>query len=142
MFDLSNVSEQKNETLPAGKYLCSVTEAEMKDTKDGTGAYIRAELTVMEGDAKNRKVFTNFNVKNKNPKAVEIGLSQLKSLLVNAGYPNPNKLDSVSDICGLTVGVKTKIKADPEYGDKAEVSYYLDPKTMAPEKDSSENIPF
>lgn len=138
-FDLSGVKAQGNETLPAGKYVCNVTNAELKDTKDGTGEYIRAELTVAEGEAKNRKIFTNFNTKNKNQQAVTIGLGQLKSLLESAKYPTPDKLESVSALCGLTVGVKTKIKTD-EYGEKAEVSYFYDAKKGA--QAPQENIPF
>lgn len=138
MFDLSNVKAQGNETLPAGKYVCNVTNAEMKDTKDGSGAYIRAELTVADGEAKNRKIFTNFNVRNKNEQAVSIGLGQLKSLLVAANHPNPDKLGSVTELCGLTVGVKTKIKTD-EYGEKAEVSYYYPLGKDLPQKEA---LPF
>ena len=138
MFDLSNVKAQGNETLPAGKYVCNVTNAEMKDTKDGSGAYIRAELTVADGEAKNRKLWCNFNVRNKNEKATAIGLSQLKALLVAANHPNPDKLGSVTELCGLTVGVKTKIKTD-EYGEKAEVSYYY---SLGKEAQGSQEIPF
>jgi hypothetical protein len=138
MFDLSNVKAQGNDTLPAGKYVCNVTNTEMKDTKDGTGAYIRTELTVAEGDAKGRKVWFNINVRNKNPQATEIGMSQLKSLLVCAGYPTPDKLSGIGELNGLTVGVKTKVKTD-EYGEKAEVSYFYEPKKEAQQ---TETIPF
>jgi hypothetical protein len=139
MFDLSNVKAQGNDTLPAGKYVCNVTNTEMKDTKDGTGAYIRTELTVAEGDAKGRKVWFNINVRNKNPQATEIGMSQLKALLVCAGYPTPDKLSGIGELNGLTVGVKTKIKTD-EYGEKAEVSYFYEPKKEA--QGTGEPLPF
>ena len=140
MLDLSNAKSNTNEVLPAGKYVCNVTNAELKDTKNGTGQYIKAELTIIDSANKGRKVWTNFNVKNSNAQAVEIGLGQLKSLLENAGYANPNKLESVTDLCGLTVGVKTKIKSD-EYGEKAEVGYFFkaSKETAAP---SSEEIAF
>jgi hypothetical protein len=128
MFDLSNTKAQTGfDILPAGKYVCNVTNAELADTKSG-GKMIKAELTVAVGEAKGRKIFTNFNVVNANPKATEIGLGQLKSLLVNSGYKNPDKLESVTALCGLTVGVKTKIRSDETYGDKAEVHYYFDAK--------------
>ena len=122
-FDLSNVKAQGNETLAAGKYTVNVTNAELKDTKSGNGKYIKIELTVKDGDFTGRKIWSQINVVNANPKAEEIGRSQLKALLVSANHPNPDKLGSVTDLCGLTVGVKTKIKTD-EYGEKAEVSYY------------------
>ncbi len=128
LLDLSNTEVTNYAPLPDAKYVCNVTEAEIKDTKSGTGQYISATLTIAEGEFEGRKIFTNFNVKNENPKAVEIGLSQLKSLLIESGYKDPNTLGSVTDICGLRVGVKTKTKEDPAYGPKTEVSFYFNPK--------------
>lgn len=139
-FDLSNVKESSFDTLPEGKYVANVTNAEMKETKDGTGQYIRIELTVAQGEAKGRKLFTNFNVKNKNAQAVEIGLQHLKSMLVAANFPTPDKLNSIADLNGITVGVKTRIKKDEQYGDKAEVHYFIGADKAAPtqmEKDLS-----
>jgi hypothetical protein len=130
MFDLSNVESQKPQnTIPDDKYVCNVTEAKMKDTKTG-GMMIQATLTIAAGKFKGRKIFTNFNVENANPKAVEIGLAQLKSLLETAGYPNPNKLGGVDELCGLRVGVKTKTRKDETYGDRTEVSYFLSPQKV------------
>jgi hypothetical protein len=143
MFDLSKTQAQGGfEPLPAGKYVCNVTNAELADTKSG-GKMIKLELTVAAGESKNRKLFGNINVQNANPKATEIGLSQLKSLLVCSGYPNPDKLESVTALCGLTVGVKTKIRSDETYGDKAEVHYFFDAKeTKAQDQKDSGLIPF
>jgi hypothetical protein len=142
MFDLSNVETQNSfETIPAGKYLCSTTNAEIKDTASGTGQYIKVEFTVKHGTHEGRKIWTNFNVKNNNPKAVEIGLSQLKTMLVAAKYPTPDKLNGVTDLCGLTIGVKTKVKSDEQFGDKAEVSYFFDASKIT-ENHPEENLPF
>lgn len=137
-FDLSDVKTQSNEVLPVGKYICNVTDAELKDTKAGTGQYIKVELTIKGPEHTNRKIFTQFNVSNPNAQAAEIGRSQLKTLLVSAGYPNPDKLESVTALCGLTVGVKTKIKTD-DYGEKAEVSYFY---TVKKDLVSNESAPF
>jgi hypothetical protein len=134
-FDLSNVKAQGNDTLPAGKYVCNITNAELKDTKAGNGQYIKIEFTVKEGDSSGRKLWAQINVKNSNPKAAEIGLSQLKALLVCSSYPTPDKLSGIGELNGLTVGVKTKVKTD-EYGEKAEVSYFYEPKKdLAPAAD-------
>ena len=131
MFDLSGVSTKKQfDLLPDGKYVCHVTEAKMQDTKSG-GMMIKATLTVSGGDYNGRKIFTNFNVQNANPKATEIGLGQLKSLLENSGHKDPNKLGGVEELEGLRVGVKTKTKKDEEYGDRNEVSYYFKPTETA-----------
>jgi hypothetical protein len=142
MFDLSKVETSNSfETLPEGKYVANVTNAEIKETKNGTGKYIRTELTIAAGENKGRKIWTNFNVENQNQMAVEIGLKQLKTMLQAANAQSVDKLASVSDLCGLTVGVKTKIKTD-EYGEKAEVHYFFSPKDAKETAASSDTIPF
>jgi Protein of unknown function (DUF669) len=129
MIDLSKATVSGPVTIPEGKYNCVVLEAAMKDTKTGTGQYISTTLKVVDGEYAGQKIFHNFNVKNDNPKAVEIGLGQLKSLLTEAGAANPNALESVDQLCGLKIGVKTKLKEDQGYGPKAEVSWFF--KTQA-----------
>jgi hypothetical protein len=134
MFDLSNVTPSGSfEVLPAGKYNASCTNAELKETANGKGKYIKIELTITDGKFEGRKLWTNFNVVNENQKAKEIGLGQLKNFLLNAGYPNPDILGSVTELNGLRVGVKTKIRSDEQYGDKAEVSYFT---KVAPQSDT------
>lgn len=139
--DLSNVKSNNFETVPAGEYLVNVTNAEMKDTKSGDGKYIKAELTITQGAQEGRRLFTNFNIQNKSEKAQEIGLSSLRSLLEKAGYANPNSLESVTALCGLRVGVKTKIRTQEGYGDTAEVHYFLEPSKVATAK-AEDNILF
>jgi hypothetical protein len=141
MFDLSTVKATgTQDVLPAGAYDVAATNAEVKETKNGTGKYIQVEFKVKSGEHEGRKLWTNFNVENSNPQAVTIGLGQLKAFLIAAKYPNPEKLSSVTDICGLSVTVKTKIKTDDVYGDKAEVSYFKE--TKAPSQVLEQKIAF
>lgn len=75
--------------------------------------------------ATGRVLWHNFNVENKNPKAVEIGLQQLKGFLLAAG----NESDEVKDVReleGLSATAHVKIQADPTgvYGDKNVISYF------------------
>ena len=124
MFDLSSVKETTNNVLPAGKYTTNCLAAMLLDSKSG-GKYIQCEFVVANGDHKGRKIFHNFNVENNNAKAVEIGLSQLKSFLKHSGYENPDQLDSVEDLEGRQVEIKTKVKQSEQWGDKAEISAFL-----------------
>lgn len=125
-YDLSNVKANEFEALPPGEYITNVTNAEVKDTKNGTGQYIKVELTVDGPTQTGRKIFTNFNVKNDNPKAVQIGLGQLKAFLIKAKYPTPDKLESVGELNGLRVGVKTKVRKDDQFGDQTDIHYFMD----------------
>lgn len=135
MFDLSgfDASGTDFEILPENEYHVQCTDVALKDTKKGDGKYIFVTLEVISDPKYNgRKIFQNFNVVNPNPKAVEIGMKQLKSFLTCCKFSNPNKLERVDDLVGLRCYVKTKIKKDAEYGDRAEVHYFIeDKKVMA-----------
>lgn len=118
--DLSDVEVQaagEFEPIPEGKYLMQIDEAELKDTKTGGGQYIKAKFKVVDnGDYANRVVFHNFNIKNANPKTVEIGLQQVKSFLVAARAKDPSKLSSPTALEGLSAMCKVAQRHDPTYG--------------------------
>ena len=80
-FDATNIKPLgEMEAIPAGTYTVCITASEAKPTKAGDGSYLELEFTVMEGDYKDRKVFTNLNIGNKNPTAVEIAYRALSSI--------------------------------------------------------------
>lgn len=140
--DLSSVKESSGVAgvLPEGKYTCNITNAELKDSKSG-GQYIKVEFTIKEGQphAKQR-VWQNFNVKNANPTAQRVGLEQLKSLLKEAKYPTPDRLTDLTSICGLTVGVKTRIRKQEGYSDQAEAHYFFTPSEATQADQTPESI--
>lgn len=79
-FDSTTIADNGGDykPLPEGLYLAEMTESDMKQTRSG-GWMISAKFNIIQPEAqKNRVVFHNFNVENQNPKAVEIGLQQLK----------------------------------------------------------------
>jgi hypothetical protein len=80
-FDPDSVETAKDfDVLPAGDYPVVVESAEVKPTKKGTGHYLGVQLVVVDGPAKGRKLFDNFNLQNPSEKAVQIGLEHLSSL--------------------------------------------------------------
>ena len=80
-FDTNSVPPQDDfEVLPPGKYPVMIDKVEVRQTKAGTGYYISLTLTVLDGTAKNRKLFDNINIANPSDKCVEIGLRQLAAL--------------------------------------------------------------
>lgn len=121
--DLSEVKESSFECLPKGDYVVVVSDAEVRDTKDGQGQYLRVTLEVQEGEFDSRKIFTNFNIKNKNQQAVQIGLGQLKKMMRCAGATS-YQLNSAQDLCGLRVMAKVDIKKD-EFGENNIVKDFL-----------------
>lgn len=66
--------------LPLGKYLATVTKSDVKKTKDKKGKYISLTFTIQYGKYKGRLIFTNMNIINANPVAVQIAQKELATL--------------------------------------------------------------
>ena len=80
-FDASAVEPaQPFDVIPAGKYICQITQSEMKATKDGAGQYLWLELSILDGEFANRKLFDRLNLVNSNQQAVDIARRQLSAL--------------------------------------------------------------
>jgi hypothetical protein len=133
--DLKNVREQGSfELLPEGLYRMVSDDANIKTTKSGTGEYVAVEFLIRQGDYENRKIFHNFNIKNDNKTAVDIGLGQLKNLM-RCGGRNVEKFDSVSDILDITVMGMVKIqKGKDGFPDRNVIAYF-----KATERENIEN---
>lgn len=110
---------QSYDLLPAGWYTAIITEAELKPTKSGTGEYIKVRYDITGPSGQGRVVFGNFNIKNPNPKAEEIGRQQLGDLMRALG------LSAVHDTDQLVNGhlsIKVDIRpASGEYNAQNEV---------------------
>ena len=103
--DLANVSDEGGRaTLRPGNHSVKIAEAEIKTTKAGTGKYLQIKLANEEG----QYVTDRINVHNPNPKATEIGLARLKSLLTFGGHPSPDKPGDIKSIINLKVGVRVE----------------------------------
>ncbi len=120
--DLNTVEEVGGGAIPAGEYPAQIEEAELKDTKDGTGKYIRTQWSITGEKLQNRKFWFNFNIVNKNDMAVKIGLGQLKSMILASGATT-TKVTDPSQIVGLECLVKLKVTTD-SYGESNEVTAF------------------
>lgn len=120
--DLSNAKESSFGIIPQGEYNIVVDEAEIKETKSGTGEYINCKLKITDGEYEGKFLFTMFNIKNQNQKAVEIGLGQLKTFMGCAGL-DKTILKNAHDLLGAKAVAVVKHKTD-DYGEKAVVSYF------------------
>ena len=69
------------EPIPDGEYQLMCEEAEQRQTKAGTGYYIRAKFRVLGPSNANRIIFMNFNTQNPSSKAEEIGRRQCRTLI-------------------------------------------------------------
>ncbi len=100
--------------VPAGKYLAVVTASEMKTTKSGTGSYLELTFQIVEGQYKNRLLWSRLNLDNPNATAVQIARSELSSLCRAVGVMAPN--DSV-DLHNLPLMITVKCKRRDDTGD-------------------------
>lgn len=122
LLDLTNVQEVG--PLPPGNYNVVIEKAEVKPTKAGNGEMIKVQLKVLDGACAGRSIFEQFNIRNPNPEATQIGLGQLKGMLKSFGFPNPNQLGSCTDMIGLKGSVSTKIEESPGYDPQTKVKAY------------------
>ena len=100
-FDLGGVDADAGgsgnyEPIPDGEYQLMCEEAEQRQTKAGTGYYIRAKFRVLGPSSANRIIFMNFNTHNPSAKAEEIGRRQLAGWARACGQPNAGRAGSVA----------------------------------------------
>lgn len=136
MLDLSSVTAT-GEPVPNGTYPVVVEKAQIADTKTG-GQMIKIQLKITGDVQGGRNIFDQFNIQNANPQATQIGLGQLKGMMKAFGHPNPNRLESVTELQGLRGLVVTKIEDSPGYGDQVRVKAY---KPSVAQADSSLSAP-
>lgn len=122
-FDATTVTPNASfDPLPAGWYNANITASEMKPIKDGSGAYIRLELTILDGDYANRKVFDHLNVQNNSQVAQEIAYATLSSICHATGVI---QVQDTSQLHGIPLEVKLSVRAaSGDYDAKNDVKGY------------------
>lgn len=104
-------------TIPAGWYSVSLTKAEVKPTRAGTGEYINLMYTITGPTHQGRTVWGMINIRNPNQKAEEIGLQQLGELLRATGIA---QLSDTDQLIRKELSIKVIIKEDDQ-GERNEV---------------------
>jgi hypothetical protein len=117
--------EKKWEPIAEGWYDAMIVSADVRDTKAGTGQYIAIRFDVTGPTNEGRVIFTNINISNPNPKAVEIGHQQLGRITEIA---NIAELTDTDQLIGMSMGIKVTVKSDEQYGDRNEIRGYRESK--------------
>ena len=97
--------------LPAGWYDATISGAEVKPTKDGTGQYIKIKYQITGPTHSGRIVFGNINVRNASQKAEEIGRQQLGEIMRALNIP---RLTDTDQLIGGMLGIKLDVRAATE----------------------------
>lgn len=108
------------DVLPQGWYRAVVDSIEECDTQDGEGKYVKVEMQVVEEPHQGRKLFFNFNIKNKSEKATLIGRGQFKLFATAGEVPILRTVDDLQNFIGRDMVVKIKIRKDKtgQYNDQ------------------------
>ena len=134
-FETININDLPQQTndyapIPAGDYVVTIKNAELKPTKDGSGQYIKLKLDVVAPSSVGRVIFSNINIRNKSEQAENIGRQQLGAIM------RALALNSVSDtdqLIGATLSVKVAIReAQNGYEAQNEVKAYKAAQGSAP----------
>ena len=104
--------------LPAGWYSATISQSELKDTKAGNGQYIKLRYDITGPTHQGRVVFGNLNIKNANPKAEEIGRTELGNIMRAIGLA---KVTDTDQLIGGELVIKLEVKQDETYGAENEV---------------------
>jgi hypothetical protein len=83
--------------MAEGEYTLKATDAELKETKKGDGAYLAVTFEVTKGEHTGRKVWQNFNIHNPSEKAQQIGREQVAAWGRAAGKPNAQDSDELME---------------------------------------------
>lgn len=102
------------EPIPAGKYLAIITDSEMKPTKSGNGSYLELTFQVIEGQYKNRLLWSRLNLENPNQTAMQIARGELSAICRAVGVMQPK--DSC-ELHNLPLQVTVKCKKRDDTGD-------------------------
>ena len=100
--------------LPPGWYTATITAAELKPTKDGSGQYIKVRYDITGPTHQGRVVFGNLNIKNASAKAEEIGRQQLGEIMRAIGLARVTDTDQ---LIGGSLSIKLSVREATEQYD-------------------------
>ena len=128
-FDVSKVEPSRGyELLPPGKYLVEVTASEEKPIKDNKGTLYQLEFTIIEGEYKNWKLWTNFCTGHIDPKIQDRARGDFSALSHAA---NLSKVDYTEEVHHIPVIVNVRNKPDKVTGElRNEISSYAKPESQ------------
>ncbi len=113
-FDSSQHEDMKDgfDPMPAGKYVMVIDESDVLPTQKKNGKYIKLRMRVLNGEYKGRFVWTNINIVNPNPVAVEIAQKELATICRACGKA---VIQDTQQLHGIPMVVKLKVT--PAKGD-------------------------
>ena len=111
-FDASRIEPTSDfDPLPAGKYVAAIVASEMKPTKAGTGQFLELTFQVLEGEHRNRLLWTRLNLDNPNATAVQMARAELSAICRAVDVLAPRDSLELHDL-PLVINVRCKRRDD------------------------------
>ena len=92
--------------LPAGEYVCEISESDYKQTQAGNGMVLKLKFAVLEEGFQGKSFYDNLTLEHPKPQTVQIAKARLKQLAIGCGLPNPEYVERSEDLHSLPVLVK------------------------------------
>lgn len=112
--DTTTAQSADFQPIPPGWYNAMVEKSEIHPTKAGDGKYLKLQLAIVGEKFEGRKVFTNINLVNPNPKAVEIGAREIAQLGAACGLL---RLSDSTELLDKVIQVKVAVREGRNGGD-------------------------
>lgn len=126
--------------LPAGDYLAHIVASDFVQTKAKTGYYLKLEWVFLDEKAKGRKLWSNLNLDNPNPIAVEIATKELNSICQACGL---NAVEDSEELHGIPITLTLAIKkGNADYPPSNNITGYapgnaVQPSAVRPSEESA-----
>lgn len=102
------------EPLPNGDYVAMITEDEIKQTRAGTGQYLKLTWTVLDGQYTGRKLWSNHNIVNSNETAQQIARQEISAIAHAIGRPRASTTEELVNMpCRITVAIRQEAGREP-----------------------------
>jgi hypothetical protein len=120
-FDATTVEPSSDfAPIPPGRYNVMITDSDMVQTKAGDGHYLKLTFKVIDGDYTNRLIWSNLNLDNPNPKAVEIAQREFSAICRAC---NMLQIEDSQELHGIPISGQVKIrKGTGGYSDQNTIS--------------------
>jgi hypothetical protein len=113
-FDATQIDPSNDfEHVPADRYKAEITDSAMLDNSKATGEYLKLEFTILDGPYAGRKLWTQLNLVNPSPQAVEIAKRDLSAICRATGKL---RVQDSSELHNIPLEINVKVKTTKEYG--------------------------
>ena len=115
--------DTSHDVIPAGMYVARITEAKFAPLKSGNGNGVSFTFEVIDGPARNRKIWVQASYQHTNPTAQKIAQETLKKISDAVGVKNWGE-NTAHLLYNRPMSIKVSIRKDDQYGDKNEIKAF------------------